>query len=79
MLFNEDVLFYQVKSFIIFMSEQPIELLFVRIKFLSKIQLFALRNSEQQHTLIGIISVDSSRVESLISYQSWLLDHDKST
>ena len=35
-LFNEDLMFYQEKSFIVYISEQRIELLLVKMKFMNK-------------------------------------------
>ena len=38
-LYNDNVIFYQAKSFIIYMSEQPTEILILKIEFLSESQL----------------------------------------
>ena len=35
-LFNEDLMFYQEKSFIVYISDQRIELLLVKMKFMNK-------------------------------------------
>ena len=50
---NENAIFYQAKSFTFYMSEQPIEILLVKIKLLSKILLHCVIPNVIQHTFVG--------------------------